>query len=152
MYKSKLQNSQLFQWKHQSFFVMFISIKNWIMTSTHCMSLNTHTNSVQKDYKDFEVWNPHLQKKKYFQVIPTFSPKDNNVFWKPIINFFSSWRMDIQRGTDCLSSPSKEFTFPFCICLRIEITIRSVFKANETSEQDKKCTIWKLFKGPFKNT
>jgi hypothetical protein len=76
---------------------MFISIKNRIMASTHCMSLNTHTNSVQKDYKDFEVWNPHLQKKKkYLQFSPTFLLKENHVFEKYIINFSSSQEMDIE--------------------------------------------------------
>jgi hypothetical protein len=54
------------------------------------MPLSTHTNSVQNGYKDLEVWNLHLQKKKYFQVIPTFSPKENHVFEKYIINFSSS--------------------------------------------------------------
>jgi hypothetical protein len=60
------------------------------------MSLNTHTNSVQKGYKDFEVWNPQLQKKNYFQVIPTFLLKENHVFEKYIINFSSSQEMDIE--------------------------------------------------------
>jgi hypothetical protein len=49
--------------------------------------------------------------------------------------------MDIQRGTDCPSSSTKEFTFPFCICLRVEITLHSLFNANESSEQDKKYII-----------
>jgi hypothetical protein len=104
------------------------------------MPFSTHTKSVQNGYKDFQVWNLHLQKKKYFQVIPPVSLKHNHVFEKLIINFSSSQEMHIERAIDCLSSPTKEFTFPFCICLRVKITLHCIFKAYKSSKQDKKFT------------
>jgi hypothetical protein len=109
VYKSKLKNDPSFPQKYQSFFVRRVLIKKRIRASMHYIPFNTHTNSVQYCYKDFEIWNLVLMKNMFCILFQAFSGKDNHVFEKSIINSSLSLKDPFEWAIDRLSSPLKEF-------------------------------------------